>query len=864
MISKNYYKKIFVLAVALVLLFAPVGMATRGSNSGFGKLSLNINFVDAQSSSPPPAPTSAPAPTPVAPTGASGGSAPVIQSGAGAGSAATPQTPSFFSCASNAVTCSVYYVALTINGVMGVFVSIGAFLVRLGLQFNDNIYNSPEVQTGFSVALAIANLGFVLGIIIIAIATIIRNQTYGIKQLLWKLVFMAILVNFGLVITAPIVGFASNMSNYFINATSPGSMSVAGYEGYAQTMTAAFQPQDLQLGGTQNAAATSANAAAASVGAAAGCSGVPGAGPGLALVCAKIASLIATVSTSDNFWQMIMAMMFDIAFSSLIVFTFLCLAILLIVRYLMLAGLLVVLPLAWLTYVFPKFDNSYSKWWNAFIKWTFFPPLALFFIYLAFITATNTTGAAGANAGTSGNAYEISAAGLPSAPANNPNGNVELALGYETGLSGVIQQAADEVLLVGLTIMGLMFALSLSGKAGSTVVNGGAAVSKAVGGYVGKQTKKGARAGFRAVGGNKVVEKMRGGQLGGLQKIPLIGWAAGRGASLAGRAIEPHLTNQALVDAAKKNVPENIEQVKQNLKGNMNSEDRFAHLSKLIEKGELTKDQMVGNQTVGEFLDSNPGLIANYGFTKGSKDADKVLGSDKDMRSVQKKIALGKKNDRDTTAAEEELATATDKFVAKLEKGDVAKMNLNEIFKKPDASKGETENPFAAALAKSFATQAPQFAASAMPKMKAATLKQFTKIYEGQIKLESGKSLKLNDIKNADEEIEALQQQKSDGNPETERLKREIEGVNAMSGSDDWKKEQVRRRNDLISQEMKKIDARIKTAQANRKTIEDGLSDEEKNLVFASKSFKSSLNANATFGAAEPSITPAPQPQEQH
>ncbi len=32
-------------------------------------------------------------------------------------------------------------------------------------------------------------------------------------------------------------------STYFVNATSPGSMSVAGYEGYAETMVQAFAPQ---------------------------------------------------------------------------------------------------------------------------------------------------------------------------------------------------------------------------------------------------------------------------------------------------------------------------------------------------------------------------------------------------------------------------------------------------------------------------------------------------------------------------------------------------------------------------------------------------------------------------------------------
>lgn len=375
-----------------------------------------------------------------------------------------PSTPNWFSCAANAATCGVYYIALTVDNVMTVGVTLGAFLIRLGLQFNDNIFNSPAVQTGFSVSLAIANLGFVLGIIIIAIATIIRNQTYGMKQLLWKLVMMAILVNFGLVIMAPIVGFASSMSNYFINATSP-SAATGGYEGYATTMAQAFAPQTVSNGVVST-----------------GCSNTTGS-PGLAALCNTANGAGKPTASSDSFTQQTLGLFFGIAFLALTAFTFLCIAALLIVRYLMLGGLLIVLPIAWLTYIFPKFDSNFSKWWNAFVKWTLFPPIALFFIYLAFITAANT--------GTSATAYLSSAAGLPSGAATGPEG----ALVYQIGLPGAVQQAADEILLVGLTIMGLMFAQSLSGKAGKATVGAVSGGTKAFGTWA---SKAGRRTGYKA------------------------------------------------------------------------------------------------------------------------------------------------------------------------------------------------------------------------------------------------------------------------------------------------------------------------------------------------------------------------------
>ncbi len=86
---------------------------------------------------------------------------------------ATPaQVPNLLSCAitgGNLGTCIIFAVTLFFSQIMGLFVSLGAWLVQLGLQFDSNIYNSPVVQGGFGVVLSIANLGFVLAIIIMVL-----------------------------------------------------------------------------------------------------------------------------------------------------------------------------------------------------------------------------------------------------------------------------------------------------------------------------------------------------------------------------------------------------------------------------------------------------------------------------------------------------------------------------------------------------------------------------------------------------------------------------------------------------------------------------------------------------------------------
>ena len=80
----------------------------------------------------------------------------------------------------------------------GFLIAVEAWAMQIILQLNVGIVNTAIVQTGFGISLAIANLGFVFAIVVIAIATIIRYESYGLRQTLWRLIVAAILVNFSL------------------------------------------------------------------------------------------------------------------------------------------------------------------------------------------------------------------------------------------------------------------------------------------------------------------------------------------------------------------------------------------------------------------------------------------------------------------------------------------------------------------------------------------------------------------------------------------------------------------------------------------------------------------------------------------
>ncbi len=482
-----------------------------------------------------------------------------------------------FSCSwtsSGVATCAMYLVAMAIVWVLKFLIALGSLLVQIGLQINQHLYDSPTVTTGFSVSLAVANLGFVLAIIVIALATILRSQTYGAKQLLWKLVVMAIFINFGLVITRPIVNFADGLTNYFMGQISGASGDASAFTG---KFVAAFSPQTMSDPVVVNPADITKTVVCSSLGYTI---------PGASALCNVAGSVVVYFSTnkSEIFVRTFLACVFAIFFSGIIAFVLFMLAILLLVRYVYLGILLVLLPLAWLMWVLPKFSGEFNKWWNNFIKWTFFPPCALFFIYISLATITSQAYGNAALTTTSASAAGNSIAG---------------GIFTMTGLLTMIQQFADEFVLAGLMIGGLFASQALTGKAGSMVVSGGQAASKWVGGQAGHYGKKGGVALYNRAGGQKLNEKLQTSRI--------------RPLAMAGRGLANVTNNKAMVDAAAKNVPDSKEMWEKNLRGSMNNEMRMAYLQKGAEKKWIGRDTMVGTENIADYLSKNKATFRNYG-----------------------------------------------------------------------------------------------------------------------------------------------------------------------------------------------------------------------------------------------------------
>lgn len=314
--SKKILKKVFIVA-AVVL---------------FGVLLLQPAFVSAQGVVPPT--------NTAAPTGPS---------------AAAKGEPSQVSCgwdvfchlikAFNELTLQIGY---AIGYVAAFLVSIAVTIIQVIINAGAQITSSPLVLKGFGIALDIANLGFVLAIIVIAYATIFRVSGYETKKLLKNLIIAALLVNFSFSIAGLIIDAGNVFGNFFLQAVSP-----KGIVEFGDNLANSLSVQKLS---------------------------------GLEIGVGK--GFVGSVLDNFRGWLMAFASLSATAiFSVILVITFFAVAFMLLIRYLYITFLLIIMPLAWLMWIFPGFSKHWSAWWSSFVRWNLFYPAVAFFLYLSIFTS---------------------------------------------------------------------------------------------------------------------------------------------------------------------------------------------------------------------------------------------------------------------------------------------------------------------------------------------------------------------------------------------------------------------------------------------------------------------------------------------
>jgi hypothetical protein len=626
-----------------------------------------------------------------------------------------------------------FFIGFLIAWICGIFIGVETWLIGVVLNMNDNVFQSAVVQTGFSVSLSLANLGFVFGIIIIAIATILRNQTYGIKQILWKLVVMAILVNFGLVIMGFIFNFADQFTTYFLSCIDPSggcgtaqSFTAAFHSenDFASSLAGAFNPQkDLLSWNNLNATGTTAD---------------------------SLDSMSGVGSDIGKMLVPIFSLFFIAASLIVIIITLAVFIFMLLVRYVYIAILAVLLPFAWMLWVFPKTKENFDKWWHKFIQWTLFAPIVLFFLWLAITTAH----------GLSNNATGTQSFAMYNSASAQPLKGISDLLG--DGFSPIIQNILNEIVLVGLMVGGMIAANSLGiAGASATLALGktvGTRIGKAAGNYGLNQGKKGLRAAAQKAGAGRLTQKLQEHQGFGIpgskyltkNKEPIrIGGGAmsslGRGLASATEAGGKDLVEQSMAGTRGKDP----KRLSTELKGKMGKQDQFAWLRAMADSNSLSMVENVGGQKLADFMDSNGLAIDQYGQGKLAGDFDAATGSNKVMREAQRQIDLNKgsepmsiekvENGKRTTptpysSANDALKEGVDKF---MEGFDPNKIDPKLMFSKAataaakEAAKGNNPNSLNALL-ENIAEKQPHNIPKMIPKMKGAELNNFKDLYVGE------------------------------------------------------------------------------------------------------------------------------------
>lgn len=238
-----------------------------------------------------------------------------------------------------------------ISMILGVFLG---FIIGLEAQFIDYVLSptnfpittAPIVELGWGITRDLANMFFILILLIIAFTTVLRIKSWAIQQLWWKVVVAALLINFSLVIAGFVIDFTNILTAFFLNQITGGS-GVGGVITITTKLAAGMQI--LNFYDPSNV--SSITGGITQFGAA-----------GIAAVVGLILTLVGLIVTA-------------FVFGAAVIF--------LIVRILHLWLLLIFAPIVWMLWILPATSGQFSKWWNSFLHWAFFAPIFVFMIYLS-------------------------------------------------------------------------------------------------------------------------------------------------------------------------------------------------------------------------------------------------------------------------------------------------------------------------------------------------------------------------------------------------------------------------------------------------------------------------------------------------
>ncbi len=274
----------------------------------------------------------------------------------------------------NCLAQGAYYVLFLINKILLLVGLLFDFVILNTLvKMSEMIGKIDGIQAGWVAIRDLSNIIIIFALLYISIATILRLSGYQAKELLVKVIIVALLINFSLFFTKVIIDVANTFSTVFYNQITA-SNGTGGGAGLADRFMKPFNLATIAsteknpdpLGGT------TANSDQAKV-----------------------------FASSPNAFTLFMV---GSIFMLIAIFVFFAATILFLIRFVVLVILMVLSPFAFAGSILPKTKTYADKWWTSLIAESFFAPLFMIMIWLSlkiidgngFATLTGTDGQPGA------------------------------------------------------------------------------------------------------------------------------------------------------------------------------------------------------------------------------------------------------------------------------------------------------------------------------------------------------------------------------------------------------------------------------------------------------------------------------------
>jgi hypothetical protein len=202
------------------------------------------------------------------------------------------------------------------------------------------------IYSGWETIRNLCDIFFIVALIIIAMATLFRVESYKARHLLVQLIIAALLINFSLVIGQAILALADTVQAQFLPSNLTAINNLAKNLMTTNNSAISAWYRDTTVTSTSNAVNTS-------------------------LFGGTFASL---------FW---------LAMSMGTFAVFLAIAVFLVIRVIALWLLLMISPVAYAAGVLPSTSHYREEWWKNFLKYAFFTPIMAFFLNMTAIMASN-------------------------------------------------------------------------------------------------------------------------------------------------------------------------------------------------------------------------------------------------------------------------------------------------------------------------------------------------------------------------------------------------------------------------------------------------------------------------------------------